>query len=279
MWRIAIGDVVFGDVADHFAAAVEGRQRGESRSLAVEHADAGRPVHLVAGEHVVVAVDVANVRREMDRALAAVDEHRHAALMGDAANFLHRNDRAEHVRHVRDGDELRAGVESRLEGLDVERAVLAHLHPLQHRALALAQEVPGHHVGMMLHDGEDDLVAFPDPLKADAVRHEIDRFGRRTSEDDLVLARGVQEDTDAFASVLKAFRRGVRKIVQPAMDVRIFGLVCLAHPVQHLDRLLGRGAVVEINKRFAVYRQRQGRKVGAQTLDVIGRGGRDGFGE
>ena len=54
-------------------------------ALAIEDADAGRPVDLVAGEAVEVAVEVADVDRQMHRALAAVDQHRNAAGMRDAA--------------------------------------------------------------------------------------------------------------------------------------------------------------------------------------------------
>ena len=71
-------------VVDHLAAAVEGRQRGQQVALAVEHADAGRPVDLVAGEDVEIGVEVAHVDVEMHGALRAVDQHRNAARMRDA---------------------------------------------------------------------------------------------------------------------------------------------------------------------------------------------------
>ena len=44
-----------------------------------------RPVELVAGEDVEVAVEILHVDRHVHRALAAVDQHRNAARMGDAA--------------------------------------------------------------------------------------------------------------------------------------------------------------------------------------------------
>ena len=83
--------------------------------LAVEHADAGRPVELVAGEGIEVAIEVLHVDREMHRALAAVDQHGDAAGMRDPDHLLDRHDGAEHVRHVGDGDHLGARGEQRLE--------------------------------------------------------------------------------------------------------------------------------------------------------------------
>ncbi len=85
MRRLGVGDAVLVTVVDHLAAAHEGRHGLEPLALAVEHADAGRPVELVAGEDVEIAVDVLHVDRHMHGALAAVDQHRDAAGVGDAA--------------------------------------------------------------------------------------------------------------------------------------------------------------------------------------------------
>ena len=83
--RVGIGDAVGGHVADHLAAALIGRHGLEQRRLAVEHADAGRPVELVAGEGIEIAVEVLHVDRRDAPRLAAVDQHRDAARMRDAA--------------------------------------------------------------------------------------------------------------------------------------------------------------------------------------------------
>src|ERR1044071_3574379 len=71
--RLAIGDAVLEHLADHLAAAVERRHGGEMRVLAIEHADAGRPVQLMARDGVEIAVEIAHVDLEMDRRLRAVD--------------------------------------------------------------------------------------------------------------------------------------------------------------------------------------------------------------
>src|SRR5580700_11904038 len=81
VWRIAVDDAIFKDLADHLTAAIEGRHGVKVGVLAVKHADPGWAVELVAGESVEVAVDVLHVDVEMHRALGAVDEHRDAARM------------------------------------------------------------------------------------------------------------------------------------------------------------------------------------------------------
>ena len=85
---------------------------------------------------------------------------------------LMRHDGAEHVRHMGDGDHLGARGEQLLELVEQELAVVGDRRPFQHRALPLAQEMPGHDVGVVLHDGEHDLVALAD------MRHAIGRAPR-----------------------------------------------------------------------------------------------------
>ena len=82
--------------------------------------------------------------------------------MRDPDDLLHRHDGAEHVRHMRDGDELGARGDQLDELVEQEFAVVGDRRPFQHRAMPLAQEMPGHDIGVVLHDGEHDLVALPD---------------------------------------------------------------------------------------------------------------------
>ena len=60
-----------------------------------------------------------------------------------------------------DGDHLGARADQLLEFVDEEIALVVDRRPFDHRALALAQEMPRHDVGMVLHDREHDLVARP----------------------------------------------------------------------------------------------------------------------
>src|SRR6516164_1601894 len=97
VWRIAIGDVILKHLADHLAAAVERRHGGEVLVLAIEHTDSGRTIELVAGESVEVAIDLAHVDIEVHGSLGAVEQHRDAARVSDAGDFLRRNHGAQHI--------------------------------------------------------------------------------------------------------------------------------------------------------------------------------------
>src|SRR5579885_2796627 len=61
---------------------------------------------------------------------------------------------------MRDGSDLCFSGQCLLELVKAEITVIVNIDPFQHRALALAQKVPGHDIGMMLHNREYNLIAF-----------------------------------------------------------------------------------------------------------------------
>ena len=122
------------DLLDHVAAADERRHLLEQLEPAVQHADPGRPVRLVAGPRVEVGVDRGQVDRDLRHRLGAVDHRERAGGAGAAHDLLDRVDRAEHVRHVHDRDELRALREQLVEVVEVEAALVVDAHVLEPRA-------------------------------------------------------------------------------------------------------------------------------------------------
>ena len=205
----------------------------------------------------------------MHHALGAIHHHRHAVGVGDADDLLHGNDGAQHIGHMGDRHHLRARREGALEFVHAEVALLIDADPFQHRALALPQEMPGHDVGVMLHDGEDDLVPLADGLTQRG-RHKVQGLGRRPREDDLVGGGGVEEGAGLLARALESLGRGVGEIVQAAMDIRVFVLVGIDHAVDDRARLLRRGGVVEIDKLLAIGFEREDRKIRPHLHHVIG---------
>ena len=132
------------------------------------------------------------------------------------------------------------------------------LHPFQHHPLPLAQEVPGHDVGVMLHHREHDLVPGLEPRRRPGVAHHVDPHGRAGGEDDLVLVPRAEKALHDAARRLVLLRRHRGKIVQPPVDVGIFLGICPHLGVDDGLRLLRRGAVVEIDERPPVHLARRG---------------------
>jgi len=202
----------------------------------------------VAGEDVEVRVERLHVDLEVHGALAAVDQHRDVAGMGAGDHVGDRHDGAGDVGHVRDRDHLRAWRERRLEGVEIEAAVVAHVDELQHRALPLAQEVPRHDVGMMFENGDDDLVARADYRRGEGRGDEVDGLGRALGEDDLFRPARIEEARDGLAAVLVGLGRAVGECVEAPMHVRVGVPVGEIHRIEHHVRLLRRGTGVEVDQ-------------------------------
>ena len=160
----------------------------------------------------------------MDGALRAVDQHPECRGRAPADDLIHRHDGAERVRHLRDRDDFGARTEQFLEFID-RKLLLVHRRPLDHGAAALAMEVPGHDVGMMLHDRKHDLVAGLDALAAESGRDEIDRLGGVAGEDDLLGPRRIEKGPHLLARALVGLGRRIGEEVQAAMHVGVF--VCV----------------------------------------------------
>ncbi|MNJ66026.1 hypothetical protein D3C77_620700 [compost metagenome] len=91
-----LGAVVFGD-AHHLAAELPVPELQQRLATAIEHADAVRPVELVAGHHVEIAGERLQVVATVHHALRAVDDGQRALRPGQRQHSLQRLPAAQHV--------------------------------------------------------------------------------------------------------------------------------------------------------------------------------------
>ena len=96
----------------------------------------------------------------MHSALRSINDNRHTMRMGDARRRLDRNRSRQNIRHMRQRDDFCARCEQLFVSRKIDMAVLVDVDPFEHGALALAQEMPGDDVGVMLHHRQDDFVAL-----------------------------------------------------------------------------------------------------------------------
>ena len=276
--QIGVFGFLEGHQPDHVAAALVRWHGFEQRLLAVQHADPARPVNLVAGEGVELAIEFAHVHRQMRDRLRAVHQHRDASGVGQVDHELDRVDGPERVGQVDKRHQLHPpAAEQPLVLVQDQFAGVGEGHDFQRRAGALAQQLPGHDVGVVLHAGDDDLVAGLDRAAAETARHQVDAFGGAAGENDFLDAGRVQKGAHLFPRALVGGGGSLRQQVNAPVDVGVIAGVTPADGVDDRFRFLHRGGVVQIDQGLAVNPLMQDRKIGADAGEVQpGAGGRRG---
>ncbi len=248
-----VGRALLGDLRDHVAAAEERRHRLEQLGLAVQDADAGRPVRLVTGPG--VEVDVAHVDRQVRDGLRAVDHHPGAGGVRAAGDVGDVVDRAADIGGVGDRDDLRGALEQRVE-LGVDQAALVVDADVGQRGPgALRRELPRDEVRVVLQLGDDDQVALGEPDRAPAVGDEVDRLGGVAGEDRL-RGRRADQLRGLHASGLELLGRARRDVVDAAVHAGAVGPVVVLHRREHRLGRLGRRRRVEIRQPTGQRRER-----------------------
>jgi hypothetical protein len=226
------------DALDHVPAALPRLHLLEALPLAPQNADAGRPEHLVAGKRIEVAAKLRDVHAHVRNRLRPVEQDGDAARVRELHDALDRVDGSDAVGDVHHRDEARPVGQSRLECGLIEHTALVEGHDLQLDAGLIADELPGHDVGVVLHGGEYDLVAGVDPRPEPRLRHQVDRFGRAAGPDDLFATGRAQPVADLVARGFVAFGGDLREVVDAAVDVGVAAGVVGLQRVDDGARLL-----------------------------------------
>ena len=100
---------------------------------------------------------------------------------------------------------------------------------------------------MVLHPGDEDLVARLQGVAAPGLRHQVDALGAAFRKDDLATIRRVDEAGDRGARRFVGRGRALAEQVGGAMDVRVVVPVVVLEGVEHLPGLLRGVGVVEVD--------------------------------
>ena len=236
------------DVGDHLAAAEEGGHGVEQLLPAPQHADAGGPAHLVAGEGEQVAAQLAHVGGQVGDVLRAVDEHDRPHRVGGVGQLADRVERAQHVGHGGDAHQPDP-VEEAVEVVEDEGAVGGHREVAQLDARLLPQHEPGDEVGVVLHLGEQDGLARGQAAAAVAVGHQVDGLGGVLGEHDLGGRRGADEAGHLRPGLLEGGGGLLGQPVHAPVHVGVGVLVVVVHGVEDRLGLLRAGRRVEVDER------------------------------
>ena len=257
------------DRADHLAAEVEGAHLVEQLPAPPERPDSGRAADLVSRDRHEVGPERLDVDRAVRCRLRSVDDHDRALRVRPLGELLDRVDRAERVRDEVVGDDLHVSLAGKpVEGVELELALVVDRDVAEARSGAARDVLPRHEVGVVLELGDHHEVARAEVVETPGVGDEVQGLRRVPGEDDLLLARCVEEGRHRAARTLERLGRPLGEPVDAAMDVRVLVLVEPAHPVEHLTRLLTRGGRVEVRDRLPVEELLEDREIGPQAVGV-----------
>ena len=199
--------------------------------------------------------------------LCSVDQHGHSLRVGVCHHLLDGVDGAEHIADVAEGHHARALAEHIAVAVHVERSVGRHGHHFQFDTCARAEQLPRHYVGMVFHDGEDDLVAMLE-VAAETGCHKVDCFGGAAGKDHFGHGRGIDVGPDSFAGGFLKSRGLLREGVHAAVHVGFVFIVAAGDGFDHLPGSLGGGCIVEVYHIAAEQFLGQAREIGANLIDV-----------
>jgi hypothetical protein len=180
--------------------------------------------------------EVAHVDGQVRHRLAGVEHDEGTDGVGPLGELAHRVDGAEDVGDVGEREHLGALGEQGVEVGEVEPSVGGDRHPAQGRAGAPAGLLPRDEVGVVLHLGDEDLVAGAQreavTVTAAATRcavgegvgDEVDGLGGVAREDDL-RGTGTDERGDRRSGVLVGVGALLGELVRSAVNSRVGVLV------------------------------------------------------
>src|SRR5207302_390381 len=234
--------VPFGELhrnaADHVTAVKERTHLLEYFRATPQAARARRREHLVAAERYEVRAEVLHVHRGVRYSLRNVHEDRRAGGTRLGRDLLDRVHGSEPIRGVRDRQELGALAQLGGELIAPQPAVVIDVDHCDLGPHLGRELLPGYEVGVVLEDRRHDAIAALDVVPAPRIGNEVQRLGRVANEDDLTLARRVDEARDLGAGFLEHRGRALAELVDAAVDIRVVLLEHLRHGVDHLPRLL-----------------------------------------
>ena len=205
----------------------------------------------MGGEGEEVDAEVANVHLDMGDGLRAVDDHIGTHLVGAGRNGLDVVHDTQDVGDLRARDDLCLGADLALDLLGRDGVVVIHAQIDEVGARGTADLLPGDEVGVVLHDGDHDLVARFEDGGAQRAGQEVQTLGSVASEDDLValgltvIVDGADEARDVLARVGDGLRGLDGEAVEPAQGVGVHRLVEGTLGGEHGLGALRRGGRIE----------------------------------
>ena len=269
---VGVGGPFDPHAADHLAAALVRRELLQQFLPPPEDADPGGAVHLVAGHGVEVAAQFPHFDAQVRGRLRPVHHHERAVLPRRLRHLPHRVHRPQRVRDMHQRNDLHARGQAAAEVVEVEFAGVGDGNRRDPGADRFGHHLPGHDVGVVLHLGDQHLVTLAQRVAPQTGGREVQPLGGAPQEDDLLRGLRGKEGGHPRPRLLVLPGGPFRQDMDPAVDVRVAGLVHPVHGVEDRPGLLGARGVVQVGDRLPPRLLAQDREVAADPLEVVRRG-------
>ena len=135
--------------------------------------------------------------------------------------------------------------------------------------------MPGHDVGVVFHNRQDDFIARLHAGGRPTVGYKIDRLRCARGKNNMLIRRRIQKPRNGGSGGFILVCCKVRKVVQATVNIGIFMTIGGSYRVYHHLRLLRGCAIIKVNQRFAVHLPRQNRELAANFGNIIHRSSPD----
>ena len=168
-------------------------------------------------------------------------------LVNDFSNGIYC---AERIRNVHDANKFGLIRKERGVGFHVEIARIEHGNDLKNSTRFFSSNLPWHNIRMVLHVGDENLIASRELSFHETMRDKIDPLSRTAHKDNFVLIRCANKLGSFGASRLVGVCRLLAEIVNAAMDVGILRAVVAVDGFDYGSGLLRCSTVIQEGQRF-----------------------------
>jgi hypothetical protein len=208
----------------------------------------------VPGKRIEIGSQSPDIHGHVGGRLGPIHHHQGPHGPGRLGDLGHRVNGAQHigdVHHAHQPDPL--GQEG-AEVLQLQAPIIPKRYGFDPGPRALADQVPGHQVGVVLHLGQENFVAGPQVAQPPGIGHQVEGLGGVAHEDNLALL-GPNKAGQGAAGLLVGLAGLRREGVGPPVHAGVEFPVVAGYRLDDRFGLLAGGRRVEVDQLGMVHEQ------------------------
>ena len=217
-----------------------------------------------------ITIQILYINHHVGSTLRTINQHRNTMFMGHANDLLDGVHRAEDVADMSQADELRSFRHVSCDFIAIyETAVVGDGEVLDDDATFHGLQLPGHDIGVVLHLGNQHLIACLHLRLAERAGHEVDGLGGAACKDNLLGLTRMDKLAHLLARRLMEVGGLLREVVHTTVHIRIHVEILIAHSVEHAERFLRGGRIIQIHQRLTIHFASQNREILPYLIDIV----------